>query len=280
MSPIETHPLSGTRRRGRTPEEITATQKEQAAKEKAQKAKAAAPATEKAAPISTAIAPAKSAAPAVAVPDARTDVQRYLDEIAPAGIAGRLIKFSKEGIFTTTDDGEPVPEAAEFIALCEETFVGWIKFNRDKDSDAPPERVMGLLYDGFVMPPRLTLGDNDQTQWEPGLDGEPADPWLHQMCLVLQNIETRELYTFATTSLTGRRAVGNLLRHYDRMRRANIDELPVVRLKSGGFNHRKDPRIGWVPVPVFAIVGRAPRDNAAKPDTSVASDLNDQIPFL
>jgi hypothetical protein len=55
--------------------------------------------------------------------------------------------------------------------------------------------------------------------------------------------------------------------------------MPVVRLKSGGFNHRDD-RIGWVSVPVFAVVGRAPRDSAAKPDTSAAGDLNDQIPFL
>jgi hypothetical protein len=94
---------------------------------------------------------------------------------------------------------------------------------------------------------------------------------------VLQHTQTRELYTFASTSQTGRRAVGNLLRHYDRMRRANTGEVPVVRLKSGGFNHRDD-RIGWVPVPVFAVVGRAPRDSAVKPDTSIEADLNDAVP--
>jgi hypothetical protein len=273
MSPIETHPLSGTRRRGRTSEEIIADQKEQAAKEKA--AKAATSVIAKVAPASTAVAPAKSAAPG---PDSRTDIQRYLDEISPPGIAGRLIKFSKEGAFTTVDDGEPVPEVAEFIALCDETLVGWIKFNREKDSDAPPERAMGLLYDGFIMPPRAALGDTDETQWEPGLSGEPEDPWHHQVLLVLQNTETRELYTFATTSVTGRRAVGNLLKHYDRMRRTNTNELPVVRLKGGGFNHRDD-RIGWVSVPVFAIVGRAPRDSAAKPDTRIEADMNDAVPW-
>jgi len=277
MSPIETHPRSGTYRPGRTPQEIAARQKEDAAKDKAQKVKAAAPVVTKAVPASTAVTPAKSAT-AVAVPDNRTEVQKYLDEIAPPGFAGRLIKFSKEGVFATADDGEPVPEAAEFIALCDETFVGSIKFNRDNDSDAPPERVMGLLFDGFIPPPRSALGDGDETQWEPGLSGAPTDPWAHQTLLVLQNTETRELYTFATTSQTGRRAVGNLLKHYDRMRRVSTDELPVVRLKSGGFNHRDD-RIGWVSLPVFAIVGRAPRDRAARPDTSVAADMNDEIPF-
>jgi hypothetical protein len=255
--------LHTTKRRPPSPEQIRAQQKADAEKDSA---------------AVVAKLPAKVPSAAVAVPDGRTQVQRYLDEIAPAGIVGRLIKFSKEGVFATNDDGEPVPEAADFIALCDQTLVGWIKYNRDKDSDAPPERVMGLLYDGFVVPARETLGDTDQTKWEPGLSGAPEDPWHHQVCLVLQNTETRELYTFATTSQTGRRAVGNLLKHYDRMRRTNADELPVVRLKAGGFNHRDD-RIGWVSVPVFAVHGRAPRDSAAKPDTSLAADMSDEIPF-
>jgi hypothetical protein len=64
------------------------------------------------------------------------------------------------------------------------------------------------------------------------------------------------------------------------MQRLNVGDLPVVRLKPGGFNHRKDPRIGWVATPGFQIVGRAPRDSAAKPDTSIEADLNDAIPHL
>lgn len=263
--PIDTHPA---RIRGRTPEQVTAEQKEQAAKDRARANARKAAATSVPATVS-------DAGTAVAMPDNRTPVQRYLDEVAPANLVGRLIKFGKEGSFVTSDDGEPVPETAEFLALCDETLVGWIKFSAD--ADTPPMRAMGLLYDGFAMPARNTLGDTDQTQWEPGLSGQPEDPWHHQMCLVLQNTETKEFYTFATTSQTGRRAVGNLLRHFDRMQRTNAGEVPVVRLKAGGFNHRDD-RIGWVPVPVFAVVGRAPRDSAAKPDTSAAADLNDEIP--
>ena len=98
--------------------------------------------------------------------------------------------------------------------------------------------------------------------------------------LCLQDTSTNELFTFVTTSVTGRRAVGNLLHHFDRMQRLNVGDLPVVRLKPGGFNHRKDPRIGWVATPGFQIVGRAPRDSAAKPDTSIEADLNDAIPHL
>jgi hypothetical protein len=62
------------------------------------------------------------------------------------------------------------------------------------------------------------------------------------------------------------------------MQKTHPDQLPVVRLKSGGFNHR-DERIGFVKTPLLAVVGRAPRDSAAKPDTSLSADLNDQIPY-
>ena len=128
-----------------------------------------------------------------------------------------------------------------------------------------------------------SLGDDDPAEWPDGLDNQPSDPWLHQQNLVLQQCDTKELFTYSTQSKTGRRAVGNLLRHYNRMRRSVSDDVPVVRLRVGGFQHRDD-RIGWVPTPVFAVVGRAPRDEAARPelpppDTSAGGDMSDSIPF-
>ena len=183
-------------------------------------------------------------------------------------IAGKLIKFSKEGKFVISETGDEISAVDDFIALCDETLIGWIKFN---DDGAPPDRAQGLLYDGFVMPSRASLGDLDEQQWPNGLNGQPADPWQHQVCLVLQSPATQELFTFATSSQTGRRAVGNLLRHYDRMRRTDSESYPVVRLKPSGFAHR-DERVGCVPVPAFAVVGRTPKLSAAVPDTSVAAD--------
>jgi hypothetical protein len=199
---------------------------------------------------------------------------RYLDEIAPAGIAGRLSKFSKEGTFVTSDDGKPIPETDEFVALCDQTLVGWIKFNGEGE---PPDKIMGLLYDNFIMPQRESLGDLDQSAWDMGLDGEPQDPWSHTIYLVLQNAATAELITFSTSSKTGRRAVGTLLRHYDRLRRTHPDDLPRVRLSAGGFEH-KDSRIGWVSVPRFIVVGCSPRDGVATPEpTTIAASLNDSL---
>jgi hypothetical protein len=214
-------------------------------------------------------------ATAVAVPDSRPYKERYLDEVSPASVVGRMIKFSKGGTFITADDDQEVPEAAEFIALCDETLIGWVKFNGVGE---PPDRVMGLLYDGFAMPPRETLGDLDESQWSEGLDGKPADPWQHHQYLVLQDTSTRELFTFVTSSVTGRRAVGNLLRHFNRTQKTAPDELPVVRLRTGGFQH-KDSRVGFVNTPVFVVCGRQSRDSAAKPDTSVGALIDDKLPF-
>jgi hypothetical protein len=213
----------------------------------------------------------------IALPDTRTPQQAYLDEIAPpSSLVGRPIKFDgKAGKWLFGDTDEEISPDTDFIPLCDEILIGWIKFNGKGEQ---PDRIQGLLYDGFVMPPLSSLPDRDQSKWELGLDGEPADPWQHQMCLILQSPGTHELGTFATSSRTGRRAVGNLLRHYDRMRKKDDDHYPVVRLKVSGYNHR-DERVGWVHTPVFAVVGKASKASAAIPDTSPSGDLDDAIPF-
>ena len=232
-------------------------------------------ATNTPAPPAKSVAVAPTTTTAVAAPDTSTPQQQYLDEIAPAAIVGRLIKFGKDGTFITADDAEPIPEGTDFTVLADQTLIGWLRF---RDDGQPTDRAMGLVYDNFKMPERKELGDVDQTNWPAGLSGAPEDPWKHHVYLVLQHADTAELYTFATSSQTGRRAVGNLLRHYDRMQRTHPNELPVVKLKVGGFQH-KDERIGWVSTPVFAVVGRAPRDSVAKPDTSTRAQMDDEIPF-
>jgi hypothetical protein len=77
---------------------------------------------------------AKQAVPAM--PDNRTSVQQYVDEIAPSSIAGRLIKFSKNGEFVFADTDESVDTDGDFIALCDETLVGWIRFHSRRGGNA------------------------------------------------------------------------------------------------------------------------------------------------
>jgi hypothetical protein len=219
--------------------------------------------------------PAKKETAVPARLETRTPVQTYLDEIAPASIVGRMIKFSKDGKFVTADDDATIDDEVNFAALCDQTLIGFLKFNGQGE---PPDRHMGLLYDGWIMPPRESLGDVDKSKWEIGLSGQPQDPWQHHVYLVLQNVETQELFTYVTSSQTGRRAIGNLLRHYDRVAKTDSSFYPLVRLKVGGFNHR-DERVGWVPTPVLAVVGRVPRVDVAKPEVTGSDEMNDALPF-
>src|SRR5262245_58403420 len=209
--------------------------------------------------------PAKTA-PAPAAIDNRTPQERYIDEVAPSTIAGQMAKFSKDGKFIISETEQEVSLDQEFIALCDEVLIGYVKFNGEGE---PPDRHQGLLYSGYVMPSRDSLGDMDQTEWPEGLDGLPADPWQHQMCLVLQDPQSLALYTFVTSSVTGRRAVGNLLRHFDRMRRSDPNSYPVVRLRPSGFQSKKKG-VGWVHTPSFVVVGRTAKNSATPPDTSIA----------
>jgi hypothetical protein len=269
--PIDVHP----KRRGPTSDQVIAEQKRQA-EVLAEQKKQAEVQKQQAAARNNVPAKAVSNTPATAIIDNRTPEQRYIDEIAPSMIAGQLVKFSKEGTFTIVENDEEISPDRDFVALADEVLVGWVKFNGEGE---PPTRHQGLLYGGFTMPARNSLGDLDESQWPPGLDGQPADPWQHQICLPLQDPKTQALFTFATSSLTGRRSVGNLLRHFDRMERKNGDYYPVVRLKPSGFQH-KEKAIGWVPTPSFVVVGRTPKTSAVVPNTSIAADLNDEIPHL
>jgi hypothetical protein len=201
-------------------------------------------------PPSTAVTiPQAARSTALTVPT-RTALNSYLDATAPSAFSGRLVKFSKEGKFVIADSGDAVDDTIDFVALCDEVLVGWLKFNGE---NTPPDRVQGLLYEGFALPPRETLGDLDQTKWEAGLTGAPEDPWLHQMNLVLQHGATGEIFTFSTTSKTGRRAIVDLLRHYNRLRQrrrsvsgraAESFRLPAQACRVGRYAVVRDRRQG------------------------------------
>ena len=57
----------------------------------------------------------------------------------PSGIVGRRIKFVK-GAFVTHDDNQEIPPDDEFIALCDQTLVGWLRFHGENE---PPTQIMG-----------------------------------------------------------------------------------------------------------------------------------------
>jgi hypothetical protein len=256
--PIDVHP----KRRGPTSDQVVAEQKAQAKALQEQKRQHSA-------------VPAKveASTPAPATIDTRTLEERYVDEIAPSSFAGERIRFTKEAKVIVGDSDEEIGPDVDLVALLDETLVGWVRFNGEGEM---PTRIMGPLYGGFKMPERSELGDTDPALWKPGLSNAPEDPWHHTIYIVLQNPATQTIYTFTTSSKTGRRACGVLFRHYNRMRRNDKDHYPIVHLRPSGY---EDERYGWVNTPSFVILGRIPKNSTMVPDTSVAADMNDSIPI-
>jgi hypothetical protein len=152
---------------------------------------------------------------------------------------------------------------------------GYIKFNGKGN---PPDRKMGPVFSGFTPPDRESLGDTDQDLWEKSLEGKPQDPWQFQLMVPMQVVETGELLIFSTSSITGKRAVDNLIEQCERMQRLEPDFYPVIKLSIGGFQHR-DSRVGWVKTPALPRVGKAPKSDVSAALTTASDDMSDSIPF-
>jgi hypothetical protein len=213
----------------------------------------------------------KAAVPAA--PDNRTAAERLADTVAPSFMPGPPFRFNgKDGRFEKPGSDEPLDETTRYAALVHEMWSGRIKFNGEGEQ---PTRDGGLPYNGYEMPPRESLGDLDPNEWPAGLDGKPTDPWLHQMLVPMQNLETSEVFTFQTTSATGRAAVGALMRAYNRMRVAHPGEVPIVQLKPSNYEHRT---FGKVNIPAFVIVGRTNIDEPKPGTPPTNNDPDDGLP--
>jgi len=199
----------------------------------------------------------------------------YLAEHATTAVT--YIKFGKAGQFEKSGtNGETVPEKSQFIVPYTEIQALQVKFNGPGNS---PDRHGGPIFKGVVPPRRETLGDLDRETWPIGLSGQPEDPWVLQLLMPLQSVETGELFCFQTSSKTGRRAVDAVIAMCERMQVTEPDFYPIIELRVGGFEHKKNPRIGFVKTPQFVRVGKAPKSDIRLADTSLSGDLNDSIPF-
>ena len=191
-------------------------------------------------------------------------------------MAGTFIKFDgKEGKFVKSQDDTEIPEGSEYVVVYNQIQAGWVRFNGKGQA---PERKQGAIFDGFVPPPRDTLGDDDSTLWEVGLNGQPQDPWQFQILLPLLSTADDELYVFQTSSVTGRRACDQVIRMCGKMQKKEPDDYPVIKLRISGFEH-KDPRVGWIKTPAFDRIGKAPKTDTALADSSRGNDMSDSIPF-
>jgi hypothetical protein len=185
--------------------------------------------------------------PAIITWSGKNPFESFADHVDNQMLLGPLLKFSK-GDWLIGRDGVECPEK-ELVALMPGLLWGWIRW----EESSPVEHKMGLLMEGFVPPARDTLSYRDRETWGLDNDDQPRDPWQESAYLPVISVNAESVYTFATSSDGGlRRALAPLCREYGTHIRQHPDELPIIGLDQGSYQHR-DPRIGRVKYPLFPL---------------------------
>jgi hypothetical protein len=185
----------------------------------------------------------------------------------------KLLKF-KKGEYCIGE--ELAPLGTEFGAHVVGWTKCWIKFVNGEVAD---RKVYRVAY-GEQPPEREDLDDLDPDKWPEGLDGNPADPWVYQYLLPLEQLPSGELVIFVTSSVGGRRAVADLCSAYAKRagKKANCGQ-PIIKLAKTEMPTKK---FGKVPRPHFEIVGwneAADGANEAPPAVASQDEFRDEIPF-
>jgi hypothetical protein len=156
---------------------------------------------------------------------------------------GKLLKFVKGEYFIGEEE---VEIGTQYAALVFEERRGWVKFVDGK----PVDYRIGLVRDGYVLPSRESLGDNDPAFWPTDKKGNPQDIWVKQAYLPILDIESDEVLCFVTGSQGGDQALRGLMRDYKP--KARTSEVPIISLQSDSYAH---DIYGRVFIPVLKIVG-------------------------
>jgi hypothetical protein len=198
-------------------------------------------------------------------------------------IIGGMIKYHDH--VYTLNKTEPMPLGTVLVAL--NIITAWVKW---WDQLPVEHRV---TQPGQFHPVRDDLPDQDKKKWQPGLDGQPADPWKDTRYMHLIDPQTGQDFTFVTDTTGGRIAVGELKSAIRNVRMARPGAVAVVKLETGTF---KSKRFGLVPRPIFKVVEyrgglkEVPAQVAdqSKPEQallptevkapSLAQDFNDDLP--
>lgn len=190
----------------------------------------------------------------LALRDELNAFEAYGRSFTLTNITGRLLKFNK-GDWLAGEDEEELPAGTRLVVNMHNILLGWQKW----EDNRPTDKEMGFVHAKFVPPKRETLGDTDKSTWEVGNDGKHRDPWQLSNMMVMKTpgkkATTDALYTFATSSGGGRKAVGELCNAYGTaIREGHEDDYPIVELGSGAYDH-PNKEFGRIKVPTFKIVG-------------------------
>lgn len=204
-----------------------------------------------------------------------SELDNIADEIQGDTGFQKMLKFKKGDYFC---DGQQVDLGTQMLAHCIGFTKVWIKFK----NGALVEKKIYRVARGERAPAREQLDDLDESQWSIGLNNLPADPWVLQYLLPMEDPETEDVRIFVAPSYGGKRAVSDLCDQYvRRVRRHPESGQPMIRLQKTMMPTKK---FGNVPRPLFEVVGwteggiREPIRDISEKAISEA-EMNDEIPF-
>jgi hypothetical protein len=116
-------------------------------------------------------------------------------------IVGKPLRFNKGDWLVGAKDAQSQLQAGTTLAVVMPTLlVGWIKW---VNGDVADDNV-GVVAEGFKMPRRRELGDEDSDRWP--LDektGERKDPWQKTSSIIMIDRSLSDVYTFTTNRRPG-----------------------------------------------------------------------------
>jgi hypothetical protein len=157
----------------------------------------------------------------------------------------KILKFKKGEYFIGEDS---VPLGTEYLAHAVGWTKCWIKFT---DGEVAERKLFRVAL-GEKPPVREDLDDRDEDNWPKGLDDKPADPWVFQYLLPLENLSNGEIVIFVTASFGGRRAVADLCDTYSKRTKKTNRGQPIIKLAKAEMKTKK---FGKVLRPQFEVVG-------------------------
>jgi hypothetical protein len=189
----------------------------------------------------------------------------------------KILKFKKGEYFIGEEE---IELGTEYLAHTVGWVKCWIKF---VDGEVAERKLYRVAF-GEKPPLREDLDDRDETDWPEGLDGKPADPWVFQYLLPLEDLKTGEIVIFVASSFGGKRAIADLCDGYTKQTKRTGCGQPIIKLAKADMPTKK---FGKVPRPLFEVVSwddtevefiQPSPPMSPSPPTS-DDDMNDSIPF-
>ena len=216
------------------------------------------------------------------LPSKDDETSNLLDAVKGDTGFEKLLKFKQGEYFC---DGEEVPLGTKLVAHCIGLNRAWVHFA----DGTVVERKLYRAARNEIPPERYELPDTDRSKWPIGINKQPADPWVYQYLLPMEDPATGDVRIFVGSSFGGRRAVADLCAAYSRRAKKTpgggqpIITLQMVMMPTKNFGDKPRPHfeiVGWDDGTGGSDDGGTPREiREVSAEVLKKQEFDDDIPF-